>query len=313
MENIKWSNTTGSTNFQEEETVEEIRTNAPNWFKMGNRLITQDDYVYYLRQRYKDNIIDIHTMNNWEYISIFYKWLYDIGRDKRNDGKYYLNENNLIKYDYKYADACDSNNVYLWVKMKNDIDIYNETFKKEVSNIKTLTAETVFVKPIDVNFMVSAKDLDELTTLIKEESVIYDSQSYIEVLLSNTALYTNDIIRQRINNTIIDFFKESNFSLGMNVDYNQLLNDIYAIDGIERVRTVYEFVDEEGYTKYKIVNGLSFATWSNQLIRDGDDLEVSNTTRVMQPFQFPVLFEQDLSSKIRVIKKNTNMLNAVQY
>jgi hypothetical protein len=55
------------------------------------------------------------------------------------NGQYYINQNKMIKYDYKFADASDSNNVYLWIKMKNDSDIYKTIIEKEVQNIKMLT------------------------------------------------------------------------------------------------------------------------------------------------------------------------------
>ena len=33
---------------KDEESVEDIRNNAPQWFKTGNRLITKKDYEYFV-------------------------------------------------------------------------------------------------------------------------------------------------------------------------------------------------------------------------------------------------------------------------
>lgn len=78
-EDGKWTNIQKSSDFKEEETVDDIRINAPNWFKTGNRLVTAYDYEYYVKNRFIGNIIDVKCQNNWEYISTFYQWLFNIG------------------------------------------------------------------------------------------------------------------------------------------------------------------------------------------------------------------------------------------
>jgi hypothetical protein len=55
----KWQNTSSSTVGTIEESVDDIRRNAPEWFKSGNRLITANDWEYYVKNRFKDNILDV--------------------------------------------------------------------------------------------------------------------------------------------------------------------------------------------------------------------------------------------------------------
>jgi hypothetical protein len=43
------SKSTITTQFKQEETVSDIRDNAPNWFKTGNRLITSKDIEFYIK------------------------------------------------------------------------------------------------------------------------------------------------------------------------------------------------------------------------------------------------------------------------
>jgi hypothetical protein len=38
-----------TTQFKPEETVSDIRNNAPGWFKTGNRLITASDIEFYIK------------------------------------------------------------------------------------------------------------------------------------------------------------------------------------------------------------------------------------------------------------------------
>jgi hypothetical protein len=79
----KFTNITESSKVIPEESVNEIRLNAPEWFKTGNRLVTESDYMYYIKNRFSDNVIDAKCQNNWQYITTFYKWLYELGINGR--------------------------------------------------------------------------------------------------------------------------------------------------------------------------------------------------------------------------------------
>ena len=60
IESIKdVTNTTASSAASAEEDVEDIRETAPDYYKLGNRLVSKSDYEYYIRNRYKSNIIDV--------------------------------------------------------------------------------------------------------------------------------------------------------------------------------------------------------------------------------------------------------------
>jgi hypothetical protein len=51
-----------------------------------------------------------------------------IGKRTSTKQNYYINQNRLMKYDYKWADASDVNNIYLWIKMSNESDILKSQF-----------------------------------------------------------------------------------------------------------------------------------------------------------------------------------------
>lgn len=53
------------------------------------------------------------------------------------------------------------NNVYLWIKMKNNADIYKSVIDRDVQGIKVITQEAVYMKPLDVTFALCAQDVDE--------------------------------------------------------------------------------------------------------------------------------------------------------
>jgi hypothetical protein len=86
----KWSNIANSTLYVEEESVDEIRRNAPEWFKVGNRLVTTYDFEYYFKNNNNDLLLDVKCQNNWEYITTFYRWLYNLSMS-----------GNYVRYNYR--------------------------------------------------------------------------------------------------------------------------------------------------------------------------------------------------------------------
>lgn len=60
----------------------------------------------------------------------------------------------------KWSDAADVNNVYLWIKMRNDSDLMKQKFDSDVKSIKMLTQELVYLKPLDVYFTPCAAPID---------------------------------------------------------------------------------------------------------------------------------------------------------
>lgn len=132
---------------QPEEGVEDIKETAPSWFKTGNRLLTRNDYESFVKKNNSD-VIDVKCMNNWEYLATFFKWLYNCGIKYHQDddipGRHYFDEAVFLKNNLPMVDAADANNIYLWVKTKNDFtitDLANKLNDDGVQNIKILTSE----------------------------------------------------------------------------------------------------------------------------------------------------------------------------
>ena len=106
-----------STSAIREEGVEEIRERAPHWFKMNNRLVTKEDYEFFVMNEpsISGMFNSVKVMNNWEYVATFYRWLNQLGATKHDNPRYYLNPARFTKYGgASLADAVDSNNVYIW-------------------------------------------------------------------------------------------------------------------------------------------------------------------------------------------------------
>ena len=332
------------TNFKYEEDVEDIRINGPSWFKLGNRLITRSDYEYFIKENNSAkecfdgrDIVDVKCMNNIEYVSSFYKWLYQMGLNGQRQnltgftdgGRHYFNQQFWQRTDYKYIDPADANNTYIWVKTGDmERDDWQDQYDVRSSEIrlnnvlqpmKTLTTEIQVVKPVIVNFDIcAANDYSYIrSAYMNDNQTVIDEgcESYIELTLDDNTLYVNTMIQQTVYDIITKSFNVNTCSLGQNMTYTDMLNKIYQISGIERVRTVFK--PNNTSMLPRVVDGLSFVSWS-PILNDGYgsngvDIDVSNTSRHLEDFQFPRFVGRDyLMNRIKIIKKSLVTVNTIK-
>ena len=341
------TNVTIPTKRKAEETVDEIRDNAPNWFKLAGRLVTQADYEYYISTSPDfPEITKCKCQNNWEYISTFYKWLYETGVKKHNDGAYYLTQNNMSKMGWKVADAADGNNVYIWYKDDTGAvgasTTMSSRFRDKIMGLKDLTHEVVFQPAIQIDFAIAAFEPSKIVEAFQEridaamregeESVNYDSQggwfndrpgnetikrySVIEVTMDTSNLYTSPIIKSNIAKAIFNYFHTS--TIGQFINYGDILNEIYAIPGVRNVRTVQYSENNGDIHSLNVFNGLSFMTCVHNMavMNVEDSLQVGNSGFQLEPFQSAKLAVEDyklLEDQIQLISKSGTMMNVAQY
>lgn len=300
-----------------EEDVESIRINAPHWFKTGNRLITADDFIFYIKNRYVTEVIDCMCQNNYEYVATFYKWLFDLGISKHDNPEYYLNNAKLVRNKFFFVDPADSNNIYLWIKTYNTELTNNikKVYKDDLANKKLMTSEINILEPIEVNFAICAATEEYTKVYYLNGSTLFDpnNENYIEITVSDNNIYNVSQIKSLVLDIINKYFDIKNLKLGMTINYNDIYNEILALNGIKNIRTIWVSKDDPNANNPRILNGLSFATWSNSLIDVGDDLNIGNTNMTLHNFQFPRLYTSNLADKIKVIKQSINNINTIQY
>lgn len=290
-----------------EETVDDIRENAPDQFVTGGRLVTAKDVEGWVTRNYSSTIHDCVAMNNWKYITEFYAWLYNIGMSVYGDGSKYITPTILKKYDLAYTDAADCNTIYVWAKTYSNADIPS-SIVTDMDKIKPLTCNVTIMPCLSVNFAICVADIDYVkANYFKDGTNLFDQyfENYVEVTVEDDLRYSPILIKNTVKNTIRSFFAETNFKIGQLVDINELYNNIMSIPGITRVRTV--FMPSEGVNLNPVAKtGLCFATWTPDVITPGDDLDISSIQRKLESFQFPTLANADLDSVIKVITKNSN-------
>lgn len=316
-----------STTFIPEESVDDIRENAPKWFRMGNRLVTKGDYEYYVKVHpvLGSEIADVVCMNNWEYVSTFYRWLYNLGSRYFKDPRHYLNQNRLVRNKFPIADPADCNNIYLWYRTRSgsqsDDENTMDSYKGRLKPLKDMTHEPQFIDAIMVKFAICSGPVADIQVIQQNGFDGFEKRSWFEITIDDDAIYASPMIQRRVAGIIRKFFYDRSFKIGGFVNFNNLLSEIMDIDGVVNMRTVYIPLDENGTPNYQapiIANGLCFASWTggslDKLIDEGIDMEVSNTGRTLEQFQYPS-FESSLNieSYIKVIKRSMSSIQRVQY
>ena len=331
--------------YKSEESVEDIRESAPNFFKTGNRLITAKDYQYFIKNNPKfSDVVSVKCMNNWEYMTSFFKWLYyyginynkvlrsdEIGKKRPNttisDAFYYLQQQRVESNEYKFVDAADACNIYLWMELQDNdnISIKNQYIDDEMQYLKTMTSEVYAISPIHVEFDICACDqLIELKSIYSriDDGTVYDvadNGSYIEITLDDNSIYVASDIQRQVISIIHSYFNQKNCQIGQLVDYNDIMQKIYQINGVVNIRTIFEpnkDLIENGY-KTIIKNGLSFASFSTDMLDLGEDLDISNSSKKLELFQFPRLYKSKDANywlnKVKVIKKSLSNISPIKY
>lgn len=292
-----------------EESAAEIKINAPKTLNLGNRLVTAKDVENWLKLNYTSEIHDVKTVNNWEYITTFYAWLYNIGTSVYKNGQKYINSSILSKYDLNYTSAADANSIYAWIKTLGSSHISTDRILRELADIKLLTANIILLPTLTYNFAICAAPSEYAKKhYFTTDGFDPTNENYIEVTVDDFLTYSPALIKTSVKNTILSFFNDTNFYLGQTVDISKLNNEILSIPGITALRTCFVPRDSErmSYNPQRI-NGLVFATWTSEVINSGDDLLISSLNRSPEIFQFPSLLSTALDDKIKIITTNSNI------
>ena len=266
----------GSSDVLDYETVDEIRENAPKSFRIGQRLVTTDDFRTYVMSEFSNRISDAYVCNNNEYMMTFYRWL-DIY------GKF---DASVRLENYEYMDAVDFNNIYIWIKPNNIsmtlLDSDKKLVVKRLGSLKTVTSNIVpcegikkffvpYVKPALVNGSSIAD------SLINEADIEKYNKTKI-VIVKNRTFLSDSTIKKNVVEVIIKYFNEHG-KLGDTINISDMVKEIKALGYVDRVITRNENHD---------VNGLSFATFTKNLMNYADFETVTEYCN-LQKFQYPIL------------------------
>jgi hypothetical protein len=280
--NITFKNVDASTKFVERESVESIKTNAPNTFRSQFRLITSEDFINYINKNYSNIIASTQVVNNWDYISGHLKYYFDLGVTKPNI------ESRVLFNQVKFADSSNFNNVYVYAVPKlvktssvtTRTNYLNNAQKQlllnDLQDVKLTTAEIIVNDPVYVEVDLGVKSPSEtLTPSIGDDTLLVINRSV-------TSKKDATLLKQLVSETIINYFATTKDNLGLLVSITDLTNQILAIDGVTNV-TTQRTIDGQVYT----TPGISLLIYNP--IYPYDDINIFTQNVKLPYFKYPYL------------------------
>ena len=284
---ISLSNEYPSNPYSQEESVDQIRSNASKNFSYQQRLVTVLDFKNFIKNNYNNIISDVHVVNNDDYLTGHLKYLYDIGLNyPQLDGRVLYNQ-------VQFANSCNFNNIYVYLVPLNATQQYVNAAQKELilndlQGGKVLTSQVVPIDPVymDIDFYVKSplsevniNDISKCKLLIRKSS--------------NTRRASSGILNNVIK-IINSYFNNTTSTLGQIIDINQLSTNLANVDGIESFQTYRS--DTDTY-----VNGLSLIIWNETY--PNLDAKVTAQNVQLQYFQYPKFNNiTNLISRIEIIE-----------
>jgi len=288
MSNLIFTNSNASTPVKEEETPDEIRQAAPATYRSQYRLVTTNDFETFVKTNFSNLISDVKCVNNWNYISGYQKYFYDLGlKDPSKTERGIFNQ-------IFYADACNFNNVYLLVVPRTASRSLNyllpaqkELINSSIQSSKLATIEPVFLDPVykAVSFGITP-NVSTLNTLLEE------SLCELEIIKRENSKRDNQSIVNDVTNIFVNYFNRDNLQFGKTIDVRFLTQQILNVDGVE---TFFTRSTEDNSIK---IEGLSLFFWNPVYYEDSI---VTTNNIPLKFFEYPFFSNlQTISSKITV-------------
>lgn len=294
LQYINLNNTQVSTNFNVPETTSQIRENAPSIFSAQNRLVTTGDYVSHVNKYFNYLISDVQVVSNQRYTSEYQKYFFDIGLERPNDNQ------QVLLNQITFMDACDFNNVYVFVVPKvgaitngvtpNSLNIsMKQAIVDKLEPLKLVNQNIVVCDPVYQAFSFGLNYSGEDSSIdIKDETMLL-------VHRSPDFLVSKEQLRSKVVDVIKSFFALSNNRLGDIVNLTQLNINIMSIPGVARVETQRN----DGST-IRVVPKINMIVWNPMYPEVLSNITSQNIQ--MKFFEFPFFYDVDnIINKIQIL------------
>jgi len=285
---LQFSNEFPSSNYSPEESIDSIRINAPKNFRSQHRLITADDYSYYISTNFNNLVLHTSVINNDDYLTGHLRYLYDIGLDSPQT------ENHVLFNQVKFANSCNFNNIYIYSIPQRNLLYLNSPQKEyiinQINNLKTITSHIVFMDPEYMYFDFCVKDLNG------NFKITDPNLCTLKIYKSKHARRSDAAIKYDVMQVFIEAFNKSTLDLGTNINTHQLSTYILSIDGVDSIRT--ERKDDKNY-----VEEISFLVWNAKYPQN--DSDVFTQTKYLEYYQFALFNNiENISSRIEIVDPN---------
>lgn len=287
---LTFNNPNNSSPVVDEETVDQIRENAPRVFSSQLRLVSTQDYEAFMDKSFNNIVIDSNVVNNQSFINEYIQYFYNICVDPDKSNRVLINQIN-------FADSCDFNNVNIFTvprfTITNDGD-YPEFLSNSLKNLiidsanerKSLSQEVVPRDPIYMAFDLGISNQSDITPNISQDTTLV-------VVRESRNKINSERLKSQVSAAILNFFNPISNILGQELALNTLTSTILSIEGIKRVET-------RNNSENISFKGISLVSY-NPLYPTAD-IELVNQNITLPYFKFPYFINPNsLSSKIVVI------------
>ena len=284
------NNPQNSTSLSDEETIEQIRENAPKAFASQLRLVTGTDYESFITRNLANVVNSVKVVDNDSYVNEYIQYFYDICVDPNKVNRVLINQIN-------FADSCDFNNINVFCTPSFSVveDNYyppylSESFKNlvvETCGQRKMVSNTVVPRdPIYMAFGLGFTNSADLSLDLLDETSLY-------LVRETNNKINKDTLKARVGNIIKAFFEPSKNNLGQKLNFSELTNDILSIEGIKRIYTK----NENNSSTIDTVSFLSFNP-----VYETSDIALVNQDVTLPYFKFPYMYSPlSISNRIKVI------------
>jgi hypothetical protein len=273
------NNDVDSTSFFDSETVDSIRTRAPQTFTSQYRLVNATDYENFVYTNFSSFVFSTKVLSNTQYLNSHLKYLTD--DLKLNDPNL---DTNVLSNQILFSSSCNFNNVYVYCVPKTSASKITTVTKNNfispaqknfiisaINSIKTVTAEPIIMDPVYMAFQFGyGNSIDD--TAIQDTNF----SAKLIVTTNPNVVVNRDKIKSIIITTIQSYFDLQ--SLGGTVNITDLNAQLLDIPGVQSLQ-----ISNNNGTR----NGLSFIYYNFQY--PNIDVKSSVSSVVLQEFMFPYL------------------------
>jgi hypothetical protein len=288
------TNTTGSTQTQSRETVDEIKRKAPINFGSQNRLVTLQDYESHLSKNFDRVLTSTKVVENLTYMDGHMKYLTEtVGITET------FTESRVMFNHLDYASGSTTNNVYIYavprivtptslMPMTTFLTASQKSLILDnINKICTLTTQPIMMDPVYVAV--------DFATRTGAEELTIDHKTYttLEIKRQDNITKDDSAIAEQVCNVIINYFDNSNMVLGQLIDVALLSQQILDIPGVEQITTVRTDTGQR-------TQGLSMCVWNP--VYSEEDVEITNQNIKLPYFKYPYLFNSfGLTERVMVV------------
>lgn len=307
--NINFTNPNASTNSTDIETVDQIRKNAPNFYKQQGRLVTTQDVKDFVLTNLNNIISDIAVVNNWEYLDEHVRYLYNIGLKQPSlDSRVLLNQ-------ITYADSCNFNNIYIYA-IPRILSTNNFSYEKgflgpglkdyvlnKLEPLKLSTIELVFQDPVFLGFGIGVATQEEIFNKQLGMDIINQTK-FIIGKSSKSGLSNSEIIRQVIG-IFAEYFSFNKTKLGQIVDVQDITQKLLNIEGVENFVTSRNGIS---------LPGLSLLAFNPVYSNGNEDINIITQNIKLPYFKIPFWYDYDiLNTQIEILQTDVLTSNVREY